>query len=107
VFGEQDAAGLDALISGLERPAAKRVTTGASASHDEMTAALRAFRKRLKLARLADESRLGGRYTSGGRKSKIDAIEPPDEFPQRVWDALVNDGKLKDTGQGFYAETKK
>ena len=106
VFAEKDAGGLDALIAALERPAEKRITAGASASHDELTAAMRAFRKRLKLARLADESKLGGRYTSGGRKSTIDAIEPPDEFPRRVWDALVNDGKLVDTGQGFYAEAK-
>ncbi|KAA0217538.1 MAG: hypothetical protein DYG94_01195 [Leptolyngbya sp. PLA3] len=69
-----------------------------------MTAALKAFKKRLKLARLADESRLGGRYTSGGRESQIDAIIPPNEFPAAVWKALEKAGRLKHTGQGFYAE---
>lgn len=104
VFGDKDADGLDALITKLENPAPEAAPKDASASDEEMQAAMRAFRKRLKLARLADESKLGGRYTSGGRKSAIDAIQPPDGFPDRVWRALVGAGKLKDTGQGFYAE---
>ncbi|MAY75388.1 MAG: hypothetical protein CMJ31_11855 [Phycisphaerae bacterium] len=65
---------------------------------------MRAFKKRLKLARLNDESKLGGRYTSGGKKSKIDAIEPPTEFGPEVWRALAAEGRLRHTGQGFYAE---
>ncbi len=64
---------------------------------------MRAYTKRLKLARLADESRLGNRYTTGGRKSAIDAIIPPEEFPPEVWKALALAGKLRDTGGGFYA----
>jgi len=63
---------------------------------------MKAFKKRLKLGRLADESRLGGRYTSGGRTSKIDAIEPPREFEPGVWKALAAEGKLRDFGRGFY-----
>lgn len=107
VFKERDVDGLDALVAGLERPAPKetgRSGTVREVTEKEMAAAMRAFRKRLKLARLADESRLGGRYTSGGRRSEIDAIQPPDEFPPEVWRALVDAGQLKNTGQGFYAE---
>ncbi len=39
--------------------------------------ALKAFRKKLKLMRLEDESRLGNRYTTSGRSSNITAITPP------------------------------
>lgn len=71
-------------------------------SPEELKRALKAFRKRLKLTRLDDESRLGNRYVTGGRKSAIAAIMPPREYPKAVWDVLVAQGKLKDTGQGFY-----
>lgn len=104
VLRERDAAGLDALVYALEHPTPKHVEPTVEVSDDEMAHALKAFRKRLKVLRLADESKLGGRYTSGGRKSKIDAIEPPSEFSPEVWKALARAGKLKDTGGGFYAE---
>jgi hypothetical protein len=64
--------------------------------------AMRAFRKKLKLSILDDESKLGGRYTSGGRKSAIVAIQPPYGYEPAVWQALVADGRLRDTGRGFY-----
>jgi len=102
---ERDLQALDAIVSALEHPqpkAAPAVST-AEVTQADMEAALKAFKKRLKLGRLADESRLGGRYTSGGRASKIDAIEPPKEFPPQVWKALEQAGRLRHTGQGFYA----
>lgn len=98
---------LDAIVCGLENP--KSTQTPAPASHTpdiskkDMTAAMKAFRKRLKLSRLADESKLGGRQMTSGRASEIDAIIPPHEYPQLVWDALAKEGKLKHTGQGFYS----
>lgn len=104
---ERDLPALHAMVAGLEKPAAIKPTeTGpeSDVSEANMSAALKAFKKRLKLARLADESRLGGRYTSGGRQSQIDAIQPPSEFPSAVWKALEKAGKLRHTGQGFYAE---
>ena len=105
VVKQMDAAGLDALVAGLENPApAADAAPAAEAEEGDMAAALKAFKKRLKLARLSDESKLGGRYTSGGRTSKIDAIQPPDGFAPEVWKALEAAGKLKHTGQGFYAE---
>lgn len=102
VFKEQDAAGLLAMIDKLEKPAEKPQQALPEFHHDDLAAAMRAFKKRLKLARLSDESRLGNRYTTGGRHSKIDAIEPPTEFDPLIWKVLARDGKLKDTGGGFY-----
>jgi hypothetical protein len=71
-------------------------------SPQTLKAALKAFKKRLKLTRLDDESRLGGRYTSAGRDSSIIAIVPPIEYPAEVWDELVRQGKLKRAGRGTY-----
>lgn len=105
VCTQRDIPGLDALLDKIEG----KVTAAASVqlpeySHDELDRALKAFKKRLHVNRLADESKLGGRYTSGGRKSGIDAIIPPDEFPREIWLVLVRDGKLKDMGGGFLGE---
>ncbi|MEL6330856.1 MAG: hypothetical protein AAFR38_14490 [Planctomycetota bacterium] len=104
----QDVDGLSAILDKLEgktaEPAeAKPAVDPDAFGHDDKAAALRAFKKRLKLARLSDESRLGGRYTSGGKSSKIDAIQPPTDYPPAMWKALAAEGRLKDTGQGFYA----
>lgn len=64
--------------------------------------ALKAFKKRLKLARLDDESRLGHGATTPGSRSGIVAIVPPIQFPQAVWDELTNQGKIRRAGQGLY-----
>ncbi len=105
VIQSRDIDGLDALMDAIEgRVAAAAAIPLPEFPASELDAAMRAFHKRLKVGRLADESRLGGRYTSGGRHSNIDAIRPPDGFPDQIWQALVRAGKLKDTGGGFYSE---
>jgi hypothetical protein len=71
-------------------------------SSDELKHALKAFKKRLKLTRLNDESRLGNRAMTGGHKSAVVAIMPPREFPRGVWEELVRQGRLKPAGSGFY-----
>lgn len=103
VFAEKDAAGLDRLIARLEHPTPKAEERLPDFAPEELDRALRAFKKQVKVTRLADESRLGGRYTSGGRKSKVDAMQPPVDFPAEIWKALARAGRLKDTGGGFYA----
>ncbi len=75
---------------------------GAGPSHADMKAALAAFKKRLKIQRLDEESKLGGRAMTGGKKSAIVAIQPPAQFSKAIWDALVKDGKLKYSGSGLY-----
>ena len=71
---------------------------------DDVKRALKAFKKRLKLTKLNDESRLGGgRPTTGGRKSEVQGIIPPREFPPAVWLELARQKKLKDMGGGFYS----
>lgn len=103
---ERDLMGLDALVTLVEHP--ERIGDGpgrdpADVPYDEKHAAMKAFRKRLKLSRLADESRITGRLLTKGEDSSIDAIIPPREYPREVWDALVADGELKHTGQGFFS----
>lgn len=69
------------------------------ATDEELKKAYKAFKKRLKLARLDDESRLG----MGSKTSRIAGITPPSGFPAEVWEELVAKGKLKREGGGTYS----
>jgi len=63
--------------------------------------ALKAFKKRLKLTALDEDSRLGkGPFSSGAQG--VFAITPPSEFPQAVWEELARQGKLRPAGGGMY-----
>ena len=73
-----------------------------AARKEELRLAMKAFRKRLKLTKLDDESRIGHGPMSGGGKSGVVAITPPNQFPRDVWEELVEQGKLKRAGRGIY-----
>jgi hypothetical protein len=73
-------------------------------SEDDLKRALGAFKKRIKLMRLDQESSLGaGRPMTGGKRSDIDQIQPPNQFPREVWKELASRKLIKDHGQGFYS----
>ena len=74
----------------------------ASPTPQELKAALKAFKKRLKLTRLDAESSIAGGPLSSGRGSGIVAIVPPSQFSPAVWEELVKQGKLKKMGGGTY-----
>jgi len=77
--------------------------TEPAAAPEELKRAYQAFKKRLKLARLDAESKVGKNPLSNGSGNwGITAIQPPSQFPQSLWDELVKQGKLKDTGHGLY-----
>jgi hypothetical protein len=56
--------------------------------------AMNAFKRRLKMSRLGDESSSSRGAFSGGKVSGITGINPPKEFPQEIWDELVKQGRL-------------
>ena len=72
-------------------------------SKEELRLALKAFRKRLRLTRLDDESRMGYGPTSSGQSSGIVAITPPNQFPASVWKELAKQGKIKRAGGTLYS----
>ena len=73
---------------------------------EDLKRAFKAFKKRLKLTRLDEESSLGGGPMSSGRNSGIVAITPPNQFPPAVWEELVKQGRLKKAGHGTYELTE-
>lgn len=72
-------------------------------SKEELRLAMKAFRKRLKLMRLDDESSLGYGPMSSGSQSGIAAIKPPDQFAPAIWRKLAEQGKLRRESGGLYA----
>jgi hypothetical protein len=62
------------------------------ATEEELKRALKAFKKRLKLTRLDDES---GLSRGGAKQSEITGITPPTGHPPGIWEELVSKGKLK------------
>lgn len=71
------------------------------ATEDELKRALKAFRKRLKMQQMDEDSRLG-RSPLTGSKTTIVAIQPPLGFGKEVWEELADKGFLKRDGRGFY-----
>jgi hypothetical protein len=78
-------------------------TPAAPPSPETLKAAFAAFKKRWKLTKLDQESRIGHGPMSSGQKSLIAGIVPPDQFPLAVWEALADQGRLKRAGRGFYS----
>jgi len=72
------------------------------ATEEELKHAIKVFKKRLKLTRLDDESRLGRSPLSSAGNSGIQSIMPPREIPQAIWDELVARGQLTREPDGFY-----
>ena len=71
-------------------------------TEDEKKKAIKAFKKRLKLTQLDDDSRIGGHSQLTGAKSQVVSIQPPTGFGREVWEELATDGVLKNDGGGFY-----
>jgi hypothetical protein len=107
LVANRDGAGLADLVRWLHgEEVAEPVVeapSGPSVDIEVQRAAMKVFRKRLRLARLDAESRLGVGPLSGGKRNEIDAIEAPREYPTAVWHALVAAGRLKYDGKGFYS----
>jgi hypothetical protein len=80
-------------------------TQGSPITPETLKSAMKAFKKRLKLPSLDDDSRLGkGAFSSG--HTGIFAITPPNQFPREVWDELCKQGKLRNSGHGLYELAK-
>jgi hypothetical protein len=69
------------------------------ATEEELKQAYKAFKKRIKLARLDDESGL----SPGSKRSAIRGITPPAGHPPGIWEELVTQGKLRREGSGTYS----
>lgn len=76
-------------------------------TEDEQKKALKAFRKRLKLTQLDEDSRIGGKSHLTGARTKVVSIQPPSGFGREIWEELADAGILKNDGGGFYQLVEK
>lgn len=78
---------------------------GVDLSPEVLKRAMKAFKKRLKLTALDEDSRLGkGAFSSGS--AGVCAIQPPNQYPDEVWAELCRQGKLRHSGRGLYEMPK-
>jgi hypothetical protein len=77
----------------------------AGISPETLKSAMKAFKKRLKLTALDEDSSLGRGPFSSGAKG-VYAIQPPNQFPREVWQELCRQGRLRDSGHGMYELVK-
>lgn len=66
-----------------------------SFTKETLTRAMKALKKRMKLTRLDDESRLGHDAMTRGGHSGIVAVRPPAQYPPEVWQALEQKGRVR------------
>jgi hypothetical protein len=101
VVGMRDVEGLAGLLQELRSPAVS--APAPEAPGEEVCAkALAAFRKRLSLTVLDEESKLGRNPLTKGAKAGVAGIVPPKDWPEPVWQELVRQGKLRYVGYGLY-----
>lgn len=96
------AAPLESPIQDSTPPSVAPPTADEPPTPEMLKRAMKAFRKRLKLKKLDDESRLGRSPMTGGKQSAVVAIMAPREFSPAVWQELVRQGKLRHAGGSFY-----
>jgi hypothetical protein len=103
MVGMRDVARLTEVIAQLAAPETHEPAPAVDVPDSETCKkALKAFRKRVSVTRLDDESAIGRSPLSKGASSGPLAISPPIEWPGEVWRELVRQGKLRDAGGGFY-----
>jgi len=64
--------------------------------------AMKALKKRFKVTRLDDESKLGREPMSRGGNSGIVAVKPPPQYPAEVWQELEKKGRIRSDRHGLY-----
>ena len=70
----------------------------------DLVRALAIFKKRHKVTKLDQESKLGAhKPMTGGKRFDDFGIRPPNDYPREVWRELARQGKIKDLGGGFYS----
>ncbi len=73
-----------------------------SLTKETIKRAMKAIRKRIKIKRLDEESRLGHDAMSSGLKSTITGVRPPEQYPPEVWEELAVRGRLRKLGEGLF-----
>lgn len=102
-FTDRDKLALDAVIHTIEHPEAPKAEPDVDIPERELNDALRLFRKRMQSTKLDAESKLGGHALSSSGRTGVMSMEPPHDYPKKVWKELARRGMIRDDGKGFYS----
>ncbi len=106
MVGMRDVDGLAGLIDQLRSPAPETGEAPAGVPDVETCRqALKAFRKRLAVTKLDEESQISGRtpLSKGTDPRAVAAVALPVEWPDEVWSELVRQGRIRPLGHGLYS----
>ncbi len=106
VVGMRDLDGLIAMRAQFGATDEELPEGDATFDDAELKKAFKAFRKRLSLTVLDEESKLGRSPLTKGHDESHAAITPPIEWPDEVWQELVRQRKLRYAGHGLYGLPK-
>jgi hypothetical protein len=101
IVGMRDVGRLAGLIEELRTPPPPPAPVEAI-DPEVLRKAMVAFRSRLAVTVLDEESKLGRSPLTKGPGAGVPAIIPPNEWPAAVWQELARQGKLRYIGHGFY-----
>lgn len=85
-----------------ERPNIIEYNPDGTFTKETFKRAMKALKKRLKVTRLDDESKLGHDAMSSGGTSGIVGIKPPEQYPAEVWQALEEKGRVRSDRHGLF-----
>ncbi len=105
LIARRDVEALRAVIESMQAAqSGEPVAAGPVIEDAILKAALKGFKRRLKLVKLDEDSRIDRRdpLSGGGTSDDIAGIEPPRDWGSEVWAELVRRGALKHAGGGTY-----
>lgn len=102
-FDNKDKDALAQLIDQIENPNQPAPAPAEDIPERELLDALKLFRKRLASTKLDQESKLGSHALASSGRVGVMSMEPPHDYPKRVWKELARRGMIRDDGQGFYS----
>jgi len=106
IVGMRDLDGLTTMRAQFGTPDEEVPASDVDIDEATLKKALKAFRKRLSLTVLDEESKLGRSPLTKGHDESHAAIIPPIEWDDAVWQELVRQRKLRYAGHGLYGLPK-
>jgi hypothetical protein len=102
-FDHKDKDALAQLIDQIENPDQPAPAPQEDIPERDLHDALKLFKKRLASTKLDQESKLGTHALASSGRVGVMSMEPPHDYPKRVWKELARRGLIRDDGQGFYS----
>ncbi len=102
-FDNKDPQALKQAIDAIEKPDQPAPAPQDDIPERDLHDALKLFKKRIASTKLDQESKLGTHALASSGRVGVMSMEPPHDYPKRVWKELARRGLIRDDGKGFYS----